>query len=83
MGIVGRVGSGKSSLFSAIIGEMHKDVGDIFVDDLSDGFGLTLQESWIQQLTVRENILFGKKFEPEKYKKVIEACALTQDLKVC
>ena len=38
----------------------------------------TLQESWIQHATVRENILFGKEFKADKYERVIHACALQQ-----
>ncbi|KAH9136640.1 hypothetical protein AeRB84_018334 [Aphanomyces euteiches] len=37
-------------------------------------------QSWIQNLTIRENILFGKPYDREKYNRVIEACALTKDL---
>ena len=40
------------------------------------------QEAWIQNLTVRDNILFGEKFSEKKYKKVIEACALLPDLAI-
>jgi len=61
---------------------MHKDSGQVFLDCLTDGLGLTLQESWLQQLTVRENILFGREYDQEKYDRVIKACALVQDLKV-
>ncbi len=38
------------------------------------------QQAWIQNATVRDNILFGKRYEPMKYKKVIHACALKPDL---
>ena len=39
------------------------------------------QQAWIQNLTVRENILFGRPYDRDFYRKVIEACALSPDLK--
>lgn len=40
------------------------------------------QEAWIQNMTLRDNILFGKEFNPSKYAKVIENCALKRDLEL-
>lgn len=40
------------------------------------------QESWIQQMSFRNNILFGKVYNEHWYQKVIEACALDNDIKV-
>lgn len=37
------------------------------------------QQAWIQNATLRENILFGKPFNLKLYNKVIEACALRPD----
>ncbi|XP_077869738.1 LOW QUALITY PROTEIN: ATP-binding cassette sub-family C member 10-like, partial [Saccoglossus kowalevskii] len=82
IGIIGRVGSGKSSLLSAITGEMNKDSGELWVDDLPGGFGLVTQESWIQHDTVKDNILFGEPFNVYKYDAVLDACALKEDMKI-
>lgn len=38
------------------------------------------QNAWIQSGTIRENILFGKPFDKERYKKSVKACALDKDL---
>jgi len=38
------------------------------------------QQAWLQNATLRDNILFGAKLDKERYDKVIYACALTQDL---
>ncbi|CAK4249961.1 unnamed protein product [Aphanomyces euteiches] len=73
----GSVGEGKSSLCAALLGEMAKFSGNIFVGGRVAYFS---QQSWIQNLTVRENILFGKPYDREKYNRVIEACALVKDL---
>lgn len=80
--MIGTVGSGKSSLLAAITAEMTKEAGHICVTDLTGGFGLVSQESWIQHATVRENILFGNTFNFRFYNKVVQACALEEDFKV-
>uniref|UniRef100_G3UHU7 ATP-binding cassette sub-family C member 10 n=1 Tax=Loxodonta africana TaxID=9785 RepID=G3UHU7_LOXAF len=82
VGIVGKVGSGKSSLLAAIAGELHRLSGQVTVAGLSKGFGLATQEPWIQFATIRDNILFGKTFDAQLYKKVLEACALNDDLSI-
>lgn len=82
VGIIGKVGCGKSSLLSAILAEMYKEDGQIAVAQLREGFGLAAQEAWIQHATVRDNILFGREYSARKYQDVIEACALLDDLKV-
>ena len=40
------------------------------------------QQAWMQNATVKENILFGKVFNTNTYEKVIDACALRSDLKI-
>ncbi|XP_072166089.1 ATP-binding cassette sub-family C member 10-like [Diadema setosum] len=80
VGILGQVGSGKSSLFAAITADMVKEGGSIAVAHLDQGFGLVTQEPWLQQATLKENILFGKAFDAQWYDRVIEACALADDL---
>ncbi|XP_040579194.1 LOW QUALITY PROTEIN: multidrug resistance-associated protein 1 [Lepeophtheirus salmonis] len=75
--IVGQVGSGKSSLLSGILGEMEIVRGSINVD------GQTIyapQQPWLQNETLRNNILFGKRFNKKLYRRVIDACALSPDL---
>ncbi|XP_039710107.1 ATP-binding cassette sub-family C member 10 isoform X1 [Pteropus medius] len=82
VGIVGKVGCGKSSLLAAIAGELHRLRGRVAVWGLSKGFGLATQEPWIQFATIRDNILFGKTFDAQLYKEVLEACALNDDLSI-
>ncbi|NXL55713.1 MRP7 protein, partial [Chordeiles acutipennis] len=82
LGVVGKVGSGKSSLLAAITGELIKQGGRVYVCDLEQGFGLTTQEPWIQFTTVRENILFGREYDARLYEEVVEACALSEDLNI-
>ncbi|TBU30707.1 metal resistance protein YCF1 [Dichomitus squalens] len=76
-GILGRVGAGKTSLLSAIIGEMRRVDGEVNV------FGTVSyapQNPWIMSATIRDNILFSHKYEEEFYNLVLDACALRQDL---
>lgn len=56
--------------------------GWVAVSDLSKGFGLATQEPWIQCATIRDNVLFGKTFDAQLYREVLEACALNDDLSV-
>lgn len=80
VGVVGKVGCGKSSLLAAITGELNRKSGFVFISNQEHGFGFVAQEPWIQFATVRENILFGKMFNACFYQEVVEACALTYDL---
>jgi len=77
--IVGAVGSGKSSLVNAIIGEMKREEGKIVHGGT---FSYCSQQAWIQNATVRDNILFGKEYDEKLYEKVIDCCALTHDLEI-
>jgi ATP-binding cassette subfamily C (CFTR/MRP) protein 1 len=75
--IIGSVGSGKSSLLAALAGDMRKTSGEV-VMGASRAF--CPQYAWIQNATVRENIVFGKEFKQKWYDQVIDACALRPDL---
>jgi ABC-type transport system involved in cytochrome bd biosynthesis fused ATPase/permease subunit len=82
IGIVGRVGSGKSSLLSAIIGEMERleDYGEATVRAKSIGY--VPQQPWIQNRTLRSNVIFDSVFNEIKYTSVINACSMGEDLKL-
>lgn len=77
--VVGVVGSGKSSLISAILGEMEKSEGSV---EVQGSVAYVPQQSWIQNKTLKDNILFGKAYCESLYKKVVEACALQTDLQI-
>ncbi|XP_072404906.1 ATP-binding cassette sub-family C member 10 [Chiloscyllium punctatum] len=82
IGVVGKVGCGKSSLIAAILGELNRLDGEVYISTQNKGFGLAAQEPWIQFTTIRENILFGNKYDAKQYQEVIEACALSEDLNI-
>ncbi|XP_041663750.1 ATP-binding cassette sub-family C member 4-like [Cheilinus undulatus] len=75
--VIGPVGSGKSSLLSAILGELSQESGVIKV---KGELTYTSQQPWILPGTIRSNILFGKELNIQKYNKVLGACALKRDM---
>nr|XP_046256958.1 canalicular multispecific organic anion transporter 1 isoform X2 [Scatophagus argus] len=77
--VVGAVGSGKSSLISALLGEMHRTKGFI---NILGSLAFVPQQAWIQNATLRDNILFGSPHEEERFQQVIQACALAPDLEL-
>ncbi|NXI34942.1 MRP3 protein, partial [Galbula dea] len=77
--IVGHVGCGKSSLVSALLGEMEKLEGEVAV---KGSVAYVPQQAWIQNATLKDNILFGQAPNEQKYQNVLDACALTTDLQV-
>jgi ATP-binding cassette subfamily C (CFTR/MRP) protein 1 len=77
--VIGSVGSGKTSLLAALAGDMRRTNGEVVIG-ASRAF--CPQYAWIQNATVRENIVFGKEFKQKWYNQVIEACALKPDLEM-
>ncbi len=75
--IIGGVGSGKSSLLAALAGDMRKSSGDV---TLGASRAYCPQYAWIQNASVRENIIFGKPFDRKWYQKVVDVCALQPDI---
>ncbi|KAH7305252.1 ABC multidrug transporter-like protein [Stachybotrys elegans] len=86
--VIGPVGSGKSSVLSALAGDMRKTGGNI---TLGASRAFCPQFSWIQNASVRENIILGRRdgttsSKPEQvsdgrwYNDVVDACALRPDL---
>ena len=78
--ILGKVGCGKSSLLTAILGEMHKFGNGIV--NLNGSTAYVPQQAWIQNATVKNNILFSSEFDEKFYDDVIKACALSTDLEI-
>ncbi|XP_039496038.1 multidrug resistance-associated protein 1 isoform X9 [Drosophila santomea] len=77
--LVGTVGSGKSSVVQAFLGEMEKLAG---VVNTVGKLAYVPQQAWIQNATVRDNILFGQTYDRKRYNKVIDACALRADIDI-
>uniref|UniRef100_A0A6Q2XSX6 ABC-type glutathione-S-conjugate transporter n=1 Tax=Esox lucius TaxID=8010 RepID=A0A6Q2XSX6_ESOLU len=77
--VVGHVGSGKSSLLSAMLGETEKRSGNVSV---KGSVAYVPQQAWIQNATVQENVVFGREKQKTWYQRVLEACALLPDLNI-
>ena len=77
--IIGKVGSGKSSLMSAFLGEMIKISGKV---NIMDNVAYVPQQAWMQNATVKDNILFGKELNQTYYEQILDVCALRTDCKM-
>uniref|UniRef100_A0A8C8AD31 ABC-type glutathione-S-conjugate transporter n=1 Tax=Otus sunia TaxID=257818 RepID=A0A8C8AD31_9STRI len=77
LAVVGQVGAGKSSLLSALLGELEKTDGCVTMKDTA---AYVPQQPWIQNASVEDNILFGKEIDEIWFNRVIDACALQPDL---
>ncbi|KAG0221519.1 Canalicular multispecific organic anion transporter 2, partial [Actinomortierella wolfii] len=74
--MVGRVGQGKSSLISALMGEMYKRQGTVYLKGTT---GYVPQQAWIFNATLKDNIVFGMPFDQDKYDRIVSACGLKPD----
>ncbi|KAM4711152.1 ATP-binding cassette sub-family C member 4-like isoform 2-T2 [Anableps anableps] len=79
LAVIGPVGAGKSSLLSSILGELPSEKGVLRV---KGQLTYAAQQPWVFPGTIRSNILFGKDLEPQKYERVIKACALKRDMEL-
>ena len=79
VGIAGKVGSGKSSLFAALLGEMHKHAGLVATRGT---IAYSEQQPWLLNDTIQANILFTSPMRNERYSRVLRACCLEDDLLV-
>ncbi|KAK0478556.1 hypothetical protein IW261DRAFT_1551827 [Armillaria novae-zelandiae] len=81
--VVGPTGSGKTSLLMALLGEMHfiaASPGAWYNLPRDGGVAYAAQESWVQNETIKANILFGSPYDEARYKKVIYQCGLERDI---
>ncbi|ODV60478.1 uncharacterized protein ASCRUDRAFT_76455 [Ascoidea rubescens DSM 1968] len=81
--IVGRVGSGKSSFLKAILGQLPMDKNQNTDSRLviNGSVAYCSQVPWIMNSTIKQNILFGHKYEEDFYQQTIKSCELLSDLK--
>lgn len=77
--IVGSVASGKSSFLAALAGDMRLTSGIV---TQSSAIAYCPQYAWIQNASIKDNIIFGRNFDKERYQQVIESCALQVDLEM-
>ncbi|XP_054270085.1 multidrug resistance-associated protein 1-like [Macrosteles quadrilineatus] len=75
--VVGSVGSGKSSLLAAILGEMDKLSGRV---NTKGNIAYVPQQAWMQNATLRKNITGPSEFDKTAFRRVVKSCALEQDI---
>ncbi|KAJ2998943.1 hypothetical protein NUW58_g160 [Xylaria curta] len=75
--VTGPSGSGKSTLLMGILGETLLESGSV---TCPKDIAYASQSPWLQNETIRENILFNSPFEQVRYDRVIEACGLNIDM---
>ncbi|KAG0313878.1 Canalicular multispecific organic anion transporter 2, partial [Podila horticola] len=75
--VVGRVGQGKTSLLSAVIGDMYKRKGSVRI---RGQVTYAAQQPWIVNATLRDNIVFGLEFDAKKYDRIVYVCGLLPDI---
>lgn len=94
--VVGPTGSGKTSLLMALLGEMTKLQGSVFLPGvlskedlledpqtgLTDSVAYCAQQAWLVNDTIKQNILFASPLDESRYNAVVAACALERDLKI-
>lgn len=74
--IVGRVGSGKSSFLQAMLGDLWKINGEVVVHGAT---AYVAQQSWVMNASVKDNVVFGHRWDPHFYERTVHACALVDD----
>ncbi|RGP81156.1 multidrug resistance-associated 1 [Fusarium longipes] len=75
--LVGRVGAGKSSVLHALLGDQYKTTGTV---TQRGSIAYVAQQPWVLNATVRDNITFGRAWDPDFYVETVTSCALVDDL---
>lgn len=76
IGVIGPVGSGKSSLLQVLLRELPLKSGSL---NISGCTSYACQEPWVFAASVRQNILFGQDYDNDRYSAVVKCCALIRD----
>ncbi|DBB06529.1 TPA: hypothetical protein ACH3X1_012074 [Trebouxia sp. C0004] len=77
--VVGRVGSGKSSLIGALLGEMERHAGLV---RMGGSLAYVAQQAWIVNDSLQSNVLFGQELNAQRWEACVHACSLQQDLEM-
>ena len=93
--VAGPTGSGKTSLLMALLGEMTLQSGSVHLpggydrmslepddDGLTESVAYCAQQAWLVNDTIKQNIIFAAPHDEQRYRNVLEACALYRDLEV-
>ncbi|XP_064461285.1 ATP-binding cassette sub-family C member 9-like [Ornithodoros turicata] len=79
--VTGPVGSGKSTLLYGMLGELEPYKGNVTWAHVPF-VAYVPQKAWLLNATLKENILFGQRFDGRRYHQAIQACALQEDIDI-
>jgi ABC-type transport system involved in cytochrome bd biosynthesis fused ATPase/permease subunit len=84
--VTGPTGAGKTAVLTALLGEMELVEGQSWLPKqvtrvdketgLRNSIAYAAQTPWLQQKSIKDNILFGDQFDAKRYEATLEACAL-------
>ena len=84
--VTGPTGSGKTGILTALLGEMELLEGNSWLPKettqvdpqtkLRNSIAYGAQTPWLQQKSIKDNILFGEEYEEDRYEATLDACAL-------
>ncbi|XP_022080483.1 ATP-binding cassette sub-family C member 9-like [Acanthaster planci] len=78
--VVGEVGSGKSSLCAALLGEMKTLSGEVIWNSEKHSIAYASQKAWLVNASMKDNVIFGTPIDEQRYNRVIDVCGLRQDI---
>ena len=76
--VVGAVGAGKTALISALLGELVAAEGVELNVDATVSY--VAQTAWVQSMSLRENVIFGRPFDEDSYHQALEAACMEKDI---
>lgn len=80
IGLIGKVGSGKSSLLSCLTGELYTMYNTKV--SICGNLSYVSQKAWISSKNIRDNIVFEREFDEQRYNDSIKFSCMEDDLKI-
>ena len=77
--VIGKVGSGKSSLLLALMDEMVRQEGTV---KKNGAIAYISQEAFLQNDTLENNVVYGKEYNRDKFEQILEMCQMLPDLAI-